>query len=503
MLNPPQDNYDWQTIAKQCLKTSPSFIIKAMAMSSTMLLRPKIIGMLGNEYLAVSSELHNYELLVFKLCFGLQAPVLQLISKAKQQQNIKSVGLIYRSALLQAGLLLPLVVGICLVSPRIMQLTKQPDIVLEEATTYFMLSWVGVCIDLFVNQQNQTLLGVGRLVYPNITDCLGNALYLLTAYGLVAGNMGLPKLKFTGLALSLILTKSVLLILKQAYIVLSKLYQEYKFYEIDTCSSFVACSDLRMLFSKGSQIGGQGVLDVISPMVLTTLLGIKGTHALVAMQASTPFSMLITVPNFYFAHQVNILMSQAIGLGDVAKVRALLKFSLLASMLYGITVGTLLMVFAKSCTGMMLDNNDPNYNQYLELASNFLRISVVKEFFDGISYMLVYSLWAHLDTKYTLASSLFLTTLLTSGLSIAIRDESEEKLFATPILAIVLSLVILGARAYYLTCPKPLSSESNQANTKGCFYLFNRFKKDKSGLFDSPTTITPVLDTQQLLSSPR
>ena len=148
----------------------------------------------------------------------------------------------------------------------------------------------------------------------------------MSSYGLVLGKAGLPKLEVTGLALALIITKVAMLIIKTSYVFMRRLTQQYQFYQGSPC---IDCSYLKKMFIKGIQIGVQGVFDSVSPTVMTTLLGTKGTRGLIAMQASSPFSMMIMIPNFYLSQQVNVLISKAVGQKDQEKVKVLLKFALL------------------------------------------------------------------------------------------------------------------------------------------------------------------------------
>lgn len=489
------DDITWHSIGQAYYTTSSSFIMKAISMTATMLLRPKILGILGNDYLAVNSELQNYEILVYKLLFGIQAPSLQLFAAAKEKSTESSheVGVIYRSTCLQTLLLTPVALGVCLLAPLFMQVTRQPDIVLEESKTYFLLASSVFAVDLFVNLQNRALLGLNQVMKANMTDTLGNFMSVVLAYGFVSGAMHFPALKVPGLAVALLVTKVIMLLMKFSYLMMSKETRFYPFFRTAPCFE---CDHLKLLTSKGIQMGMQGVLDSIAPTLLITLLGMKGKRGLIAMQAANPFSMLIAVPNFYLSQQVNLLISQSIGQENREKVKKLLSFAIALSLVYSFIVITALIVLEQSIPKLMLDKQDDHYQDYQSLTIHFLRISLAQETLNGLGSILAYTLWAHLDTRYALGSSLLFTTILTSSLSLALNKQSEEYLFALPLIGSSLSLSVLALRSFYLIYKKPFTlNESIKkeesppsvtvTSSKRCLFWYTHKKQEQHSLIDT------------------
>lgn len=173
----------------------------------------KFVGTLGIKPLAALSYTVNTMLVMFALSFGLGTGVTATIAKAVGEKNEKKVKRLTTHSLLLAVVLAILLmsVGYPTIEPLFLAFGASKDI-MPYIKDYMELWYLGVPLIMIPMLGNSAIRARGNMLIPATIMWVSIIVNIVLDYGLILGNLGMPKLEVYGASLATFISRITTLI---------------------------------------------------------------------------------------------------------------------------------------------------------------------------------------------------------------------------------------------------------------------------------------------------
>lgn len=174
--------------------------------------------------------------------------------------------------------------------------------------------------------------GIGDTKTPLYATLAANAVNVVLDYGLIFGELGLPRWEVTGAGIATAIAEWIFFIVLAAPFLARRMRRKY-----GTGQFTPVIANIRRLMRTGSPIGGQWWLEMMSFAAFTTLVARMGDTSMAASQAFVALLSISFMQAVGLGIAVSTLVGQYIGSGEPAlAARSFRSGLLLAALLAGV-----------------------------------------------------------------------------------------------------------------------------------------------------------------------
>lgn len=266
---------------------------------------------------------------------------------------------------------------------------------------------LGVC-----NQQFGYAIHKRKLMI--FSSMLSISVLLITAYTLIFGKFGLPKLGIAGLGYAMAAQSTFFFIFTTCYFYF---HREFKSFDLFNFRVHHNWSYLSKMFKIGGPISFQTGGEMLSLLASATMVGWIGTIALAATQVVNQYYFLIIIPLFSLAQASGILVGQAVGSKQFNVIKKLGNAALSISLLMTLLVALLFLLAPRPLASLYLHANNANVIPTLHLIILLFAIIAFTQIADGIRNTLTGLLRGLFDTKFSMYITLLVLWIIGIPLS--------------------------------------------------------------------------------------
>jgi MATE family multidrug resistance protein len=189
--------------------------------------------------------------------------------------------------------------------------------------------------------------GVGDTRTPMLGAVLANLVNVTLAYGLIFGELGLPRLGVAGSGAAMAVGEWTFALFLGAAALRRGIRARY-----GTAARLVRAEPLRRVLRTGLPIGGQWVLDMSAFAVFTTLVARMGDASMAASQAFISLLSLSFMQASGLSVAAATLVGRYVGAGDPASAERSFRTALALAAALGATVAVLFLAIPETLLGL-------------------------------------------------------------------------------------------------------------------------------------------------------
>ncbi len=327
------------------------------------------VGQLGDVAIAgvgLGNQLMNLLVVLF---FGLSVGNQALVARAIGANDRKDAQRTAKQSLIIAALLsiiiavlgFPIgqfVIGLMGAAPDVTQLGTS----FMGITSVFALS-LGIMVI-----GGGTLRGAGDTRTPMLVTGFINVVNILLDYGLIFGNLGMPKLGAIGSAYATSIARSI-----GALLILYVLFKRGSVVKLDWRRGWrIRTSSIARILNIGWPSAMEQIIFQFGFLVFSSMVVSLGTADLAAMQVSFNIANWSNLPAFAFGVAALTLVGQSLGAGDVPRAEATVRQSLKNAMVWMSVMGVAFIILRRQLFGMY--TNDPDVINLGDLIMVFIAL---------------------------------------------------------------------------------------------------------------------------------
>ncbi|MBQ7611983.1 MAG: MATE family efflux transporter [Spirochaetaceae bacterium] len=276
------------------------------------------------------------------------------------------------------------IVGILSVQPMLV-LMKTPSDVMQSATTYLRIYFVGISGLLIYNLGSAILRAVGNTIYPliflAITSVLNTVLDLFFVIVLGAGIAGVAYATIISQIISALLVLLMLMNTKEVY--------RFTWHDIK-----IKWNILRDIVSIGLPAGIQSIITSLSNIFVQSYINSFGSDCMAGWGCYDKLDHFITLPMQSVSMSTTAFVSQNIGAQQEERSEKGIRFSIALSVGITMSIGAILYVFANMAIGFFTREAS-----VIEYGVMFFRNNVFFLAANCINFILASALRGHGDSK--------------------------------------------------------------------------------------------------------
>jgi multidrug resistance protein, MATE family len=229
-------------------------------------------------------------------------------------------------------------------------------------------------------------------------------IFLLSAYCLIFGKIGLPKLGVAGLGVAYAVQYSFSLIVSTLFFGFNK---EFKKFDIFRYRVYQHGEYFIQMFKIGWPISVHMGGEMLSLFVSSILIGWLGVTALAAYQIVNQYYFLLVIPLFSLSQACGILVGHACGAKQFDSIKQLSHAALIIVAMISLAIACAFLTIPTHLAALYLDVTKPANAATLHLTISIFSIIAVAQFFDSIRNILVGMLRGLFDTRFPMYMSMF------------------------------------------------------------------------------------------------
>lgn len=387
---------------KQILQMSLPISFAILVPQFNFLINSFFLSQLGEGYMGIAGITGVYYLIFSVIGFGLNNGLQALISRRAGQDRLNEIGVLFT----QAVYITLVIAGIGIfftytVAPSIFRSTIDPE--LASASSSFLSIRIWGLPFLYVYQmRNALLVGTNQsklLVWGTLAETISN---VVLDYGLIFGNLGMPRLGFNGAAYASIAAEAIGMLVVLAIINAKGINQRFSLFKSFKPEWAIS----KTLLKQSSPLILQYAISIISWEYFFILVSHDGKLALDVSQLMRLIFGVYGIFIWAFASTANTMVSNIIGQGLQVHVLTLVKRIVILS------VGSTLVMFipAQLFTREILSlvNTD---EAFLSMAVPVLRVVSVAIVMMSIATICLNAVTGTGNTKVNLLIELFTVVL--------------------------------------------------------------------------------------------
>lgn len=387
---------NWATEFRETFALAWPLVIAQLAQNALHTTDVILLGWLGSTYLAAGTLATTFLMPFLVGGIGVVGAVAPLVAQARGSRDIKAVRRIVRQGCWAAIVLAMVLVPIVLQIKPIYRALGQDPAATELAGEFIQIGAWSLFPALGIIAFRSLLSAFDATRAILVITVLGVVVNAVTAYALIFGHFGFPRLELRGAAIATTLTNVIMLIAMVAYVVrhrrLKRFHVLLRFWKPDW-------PRFREIFRIGTPIGLTVVAEVGMFTAAALLMGRLGTdevaaHA-IALQCA---SMAFMVP-LGLGIAATVRVGMAYGRGDAEGIRK----AGIASFVMGTAFMTLsciaFLTLGPHIVTVFLDPHLAANANSLTLAASFLVVAGVFQLVDGAQVVAAHSLRGLSDTK--------------------------------------------------------------------------------------------------------
>lgn len=356
-----------------------------------------MLAQLGQEVLAASALIYSTQMSVIVIGMSLLFSLSVLIGRAYGAEQHTVIGNFVQQGWILSLLLGSLIIFFFLHIGSILIFFGQAPAIANIVQTFFD-AYVWAVIPLLCVVTNQQLCyGIKYPKLVMLTTGSGVIVLLGSAYLLIFGKFGFPKLGVAGLGYAMAAQAWAAFLLSTACFY----YMEhFKRFDLFTYRVHKSWDHLAHMLKVGWPISVQISGEMLSFFVCTTMVGWLGVYALAASQVGTQYFLLVLIPIFVLSQASGILVGHACGAKQWGELKNIGTSSLYLVIGISILIGIIFVGFPKQLASLYLNVNAPENASTVQLIVLLFIILTFSVLFDAIRNVMTGALRGLLDTKF-------------------------------------------------------------------------------------------------------
>ncbi len=363
-----------------------------------------MLAQLGHQVLAASALIFTTQVSIMISGMAVLFSLSVLIGHAYGAKNFLLIG-----NYLQQGWTLAVLMGIPIMLffwyvPSVLSYLGEPPQIVAITKIYFH-AYIWNAIPFFLSICAQQFgYAVHKKFLMILTSCLSVLVLISTAYLLIFGKFGFPRLGVAGLAYAFVAQNTFFVIFTLCFFYFHKSFQRFDLFKYRVHHNW---EHLLHMFKIGWPICVQMGGEMLSFFVSGLMIGWLGSTALGAYQIINQYYMILVVPIFSISHAGGILVGHARGAKLFNEIKYICLACLLMVVLFnGVFVMSLLLTQAKPLASFYLNTKDIGNIATLSLTISLFAIIAYSQFFDAIRNVLIGTLRGLFDTRFGMIASL-------------------------------------------------------------------------------------------------
>lgn len=355
-----------------------------------------LLGWLGSDYLAAGTLATTFLMPFLVGGVGVVGAVAPLVAQARGSRNIKAVRRIVRQGCWAAIALAAVLVPIVLQIKPIYQALGQDPQATELANQFIQIAAWSLFPALGIIAFRSLLSAFDATRAILVITVMGVLVNALTAYVLIFGHFGFPRLELRGAAIATTLTNVVMLIAMVTYVVrhrrLKRFHVLARFWKPDW-------PRFREIFRIGTPIGLTVVAEVGMFTAAALLMGRLGTDEVAAHAIALQCASIAFMVPLGLGVAATVRVGMAYGRGDVEGIRKAGWTSFMMGTAFMTISCISFLTLGPHIVQVFLDPHvDANVTS-LTLAASYLVVAGVFQLVDGAQVVAAHSLRGLSDTK--------------------------------------------------------------------------------------------------------
>lgn len=373
-------------------------IVSNIISASSGLITMYFIAMIHPQALAAGAIITSTYSLVMMMTVSILYSVSVLVGQHAREGREKDVG-----AIVFSGITVAVMVGIpvsCLlfwIQPILVWLRQPVDVSVMVGEYFYCVAYgfIPTLVSVVLTQLFMGLSKTKLIFYFAVVGVLLNS--LLSAL-LIFGIGSFKPMGIFGAGLSMGLSSCALLLLQSLALVFCSEFKTYRLLSKDAWR----LSYCRVLFNIGFPMSIQYTVELLAFAVVTYLMGVIGTKALVAQQITLQCSILAVMISMGFAQSSAILVSQHIAPGLEEKRKQISVAAFILGGVVMLSMGLAYCFFSKGIISFYLPVDDPSFFEMVSLAQAILMIAALTQVFDAGRHIAAGLLRGYGETKFSM-----------------------------------------------------------------------------------------------------
>lgn len=273
----------------------------------------------------------------------------------------------------------------------------QSKVLADIVETFFKANIYNVIPFLLSVSTQQLCYGTRKQKIDLYANILGVIVLLSSAYILIYGHLGFPRMGVAGLGYALDLQGLFYFIFTISIIYFSDFFKRFDLFSFRMHQNL---QDIIHLFNIAWPICVQISSEMLSFVATAAMVGWLGVQSLAAYQVVTQYLFLILVPLFALAQATGVLVGQAFGEKNYYKISATGYVSIAYTLVITLLVTVIFLIFPKPLAALYIDIHNPLNMHTVHLIVVLFAILSILQIIDGIRNVLTGSLRGLFDTRY-------------------------------------------------------------------------------------------------------
>ncbi|MDX1902381.1 MAG: MATE family efflux transporter [Gammaproteobacteria bacterium] len=403
------------------LETSKKIFSLAAPMSASQLINVvsgflcmSMLAQLGHEVLSASALIFTTQISIMVTGMSVLFSLSVLIGHAYGAKEYFTIG-----NFVQQGWTLGLLMGIPIillfkhVGSMLIYFGQSKEIASIVQTYFNAFAWA--VIPGFLSTCNQQFgYGIRKKFLMMSTSFISVVILLMTAYMLIFGKFGFPKLGVAGLGYATAAQYSFFFIFTTLFFCF---HQAFKHFELFKYRVHQHLEHFVKMFSIGWPICVQMGGELLSLFVGGIMIGWLGTTALAAYQIQSQYYFLIVIPIFSLSQASGILLGHACGAKQFHEIKKLSHASVTVVLSISIVAAFVLFFFPQNLAAFYMDINNPANAATLHLTNIIFMIVAFMQIFDSLRNLYIGMLRGLFDTRFSMVMALLTIWLIGIPLS--------------------------------------------------------------------------------------
>ncbi|HSW68644.1 MAG TPA: MATE family efflux transporter [Gammaproteobacteria bacterium] len=256
--------------------------------------------------------------------------------------------------------------------------------------------------------------GVHKKALIVSTSVMSVIVLLITAYTLIFGKFGFPKLGVAGLGYATVAQYSFFFVFTTLFFYYEKSFARFELFRYRVHQHL---DHFKKMFKIGWPISVQMGGEMLSFFVSGIMIGWIGTVALAAFQIVNQYYFLIVIPIFSLSQASGILVGHACGAKQFHEVKKLSYASIAMVLIASSIVAIAFLALPKTLAAFYMNVNDPANAATLQLTILIFFIIAFSQIFDAVRNILIGILRGLFDTRFPMYISLLTIWIIGMPLS--------------------------------------------------------------------------------------